>query len=74
MALSGEPNKIIGRKLGISHRTVELHRSNILRKTGTANMLQLASAFGARAWLDDPLTEFGETSSQTMNALRALPS
>lgn len=53
MALSGEPNKIIGRKLGISHRTVELHRSNILRKTGSANMLQLASAVGARALLDD---------------------
>lgn len=57
MALSGEPNKIIGRKLGISHRTVELHRSNILRKTGSANMLQLASAVGARGLLDDPVGE-----------------
>lgn len=28
----GEPNKIIARKLGISFRTVELHRSHILEK------------------------------------------
>lgn len=53
MALAGEPNKIIGRKLGISHRTVELHRSNILRKTGKSNMLQLASAFATHALTED---------------------
>ena len=71
MALSGEPNKIIGRKLGISHRTVELHRSNILRKTGTANMLQLSSAFGVRALLDGPLTELGDASAEHAFAMGA---
>lgn len=41
MVLEGQPNKIIARRLGISHRTVELHRSNILRKTGKHNMIAL---------------------------------
>jgi FixJ family two-component response regulator len=42
LAAAGEANKVIGRRLGISHRTVEIHRSNILRKTGAANLLELA--------------------------------
>ena len=32
----------IAKQLGISYRTVEIHRSHILQKTGTANMLELA--------------------------------
>ena len=32
LAAAGEPNKSIARKLGISFRTVELHRSHILEK------------------------------------------
>lgn len=42
LALAGHPNKTIARRLGISHRTVEIHRSRILQKTGTASMLELA--------------------------------
>lgn len=42
LALAGLTNKAIARQLGISHRTVELHRSHILQKTGAANMLELA--------------------------------
>lgn len=42
LALAGHTNKAIARQLGISHRTVELHRSHILQKTGAANMLELA--------------------------------
>jgi FixJ family two-component response regulator len=42
LAISGQPNKEIGRQLGISHRTVELHRSHILRKSGCASLLELA--------------------------------
>jgi two-component system response regulator FixJ len=42
LALAGECNKAISKKLGISHRTVEIHRSHLLRKTATANLLELA--------------------------------
>jgi FixJ family two-component response regulator len=42
LALAGHNNKAIGRQLNISFRTVELHRSRILKKTGAANMLELA--------------------------------
>jgi len=42
LALAGHTNKAIARQLGISHRTVELHRSHILQKTGAINMLELA--------------------------------
>lgn len=43
--LSGRSNKEIGRLLGISFRTVELHRSHILRKSGKSNMLEVAKTF-----------------------------
>jgi FixJ family two-component response regulator len=42
LALAGHNNKAIARQLDISHRTVEIHRSHILAKTGKTNMLELA--------------------------------
>lgn len=42
LVLAGHANKHIAKRLGISHRTVELHRSHILHKTGTASLLELA--------------------------------
>jgi len=42
LALAGHNNKVIGRQLHISFRTVEVHRSRILQKTGAINMLDLA--------------------------------
>jgi FixJ family two-component response regulator len=42
LMLAGQANKVIAKHLGISHRTVEIHRSRILRKTGTASLLELA--------------------------------
>ncbi len=30
--IGGLSNKLIGRDLGISHRTVEIHRANLMRK------------------------------------------
>lgn len=42
LALAGHPNKAIARRLGISHRTVEIHRSHILQKTGATSLLELA--------------------------------
>jgi RNA polymerase sigma factor (sigma-70 family) len=41
LAIAGHPNKEIARRLGISHRTVEVHRSRILAKTG-ASLLELS--------------------------------
>ena len=42
LAIAGYPNKEIGRQLGISHRTVEIHKARIMRKTGATNLLDLA--------------------------------
>jgi FixJ family two-component response regulator len=41
-AVAGDSNKTIAKRLGISHRTVEIHRSHILQKTGTSSVLELA--------------------------------
>jgi FixJ family two-component response regulator len=42
LAVQGHPNKYIARQLGISHRTVEIHKSKIMHKTGATNLLDLA--------------------------------
>ncbi|WP_374089328.1 response regulator transcription factor [Methylomicrobium lacus] len=42
LVVAGHPNKEIARQLGISYRTVEIHRARILKKTGTTNPLELA--------------------------------
>jgi FixJ family two-component response regulator len=45
LAANGEPNKEIGRRLGISFRTVELHRSHIFEKMGartTSELIRMA--------------------------------
>jgi FixJ family two-component response regulator len=42
LAVQGHPNKYIARQLGISHRTVEIHKSKIMHKTGAINLLDLA--------------------------------
>lgn len=42
LAVVGYSNKEIARRLGISHRTVEIHKSKIMHKTGANNLLDLA--------------------------------
>lgn len=37
----GETNKQIARRLGISYRTVEIHRAAIMRNLGAKNVVQL---------------------------------
>lgn len=41
MVILGETSKSIGEKLSISSRTVETHRTNILKKLGAKNTVQL---------------------------------
>jgi two-component system response regulator DctR len=38
-------NKVIGEKLGISRRTVEIHRANIFHKMKVKNAVELARIF-----------------------------
>lgn len=42
LAIQGYHNKEIASRLGISYRTVEIHRSNIMHKTNAINLLDLA--------------------------------
>lgn len=49
LAVTGQSNKVIAKNTGISHRTVEIHRSRILKKMGVGSMFELAqilSEFG----------------------------
>ena len=39
--LAGKSNKEIGRHLGISHRTVEIHKAHLMEKTGAASLIDL---------------------------------
>jgi FixJ family two-component response regulator len=54
LAVHGHQNKEIARRLGISHRTVEVHRSRVMHKTGAATLLDLASVAAAGGLLADP--------------------
>ncbi|MGC2457422.1 MAG: response regulator [Gallionellaceae bacterium] len=42
LAVAGHTSKDIADRLGISFRTVEIHRSRIMHKTGASNLLELA--------------------------------
>jgi two-component system response regulator FixJ len=44
--VTGESNKEVAQKLGVSHRTVEFHRAHILEKTGARGLPDLV-----RLWL-----------------------
>ncbi|MBI5920793.1 MAG: response regulator [Betaproteobacteria bacterium] len=39
--VDGQSNKTIARELGISHKTVETHRSHMMRKMGAASLAEL---------------------------------
>ncbi len=41
LAAEGLPNKEIARKLAISHCTVEIHKTRLMRKTGAASVPDL---------------------------------
>ncbi|MEH2522516.1 MULTISPECIES: response regulator transcription factor [unclassified Bradyrhizobium] len=50
----GDPNKIIGRKLGMTETTVKVHVREIMRKLGVSNRTQVAIA-AAHVCLDNPI-------------------
>lgn len=47
LALAGKSSKAIAAQLGISYRTVELHRSRILEKLGAGSIAELARRLGS---------------------------
>lgn len=49
LIVHGDPNKVIAHKLGISSRTVEIHRSRLMDKMGAGSVAELVRmAFAAR--------------------------
>ncbi|MDD5275443.1 MAG: response regulator [Methylovulum sp.] len=47
LVVASYSNKEIARQLGISYRTIEVHRSRIMSKTGAPNLLELAQLYEA---------------------------
>ncbi|MGQ0698016.1 MAG: response regulator transcription factor [Panacagrimonas sp.] len=41
LVIQGQSNKVIGRALGISYKTVEAHRARLMRKMGVASFAEL---------------------------------
>jgi len=58
LVVAGYSNKEIGRHIGISYRTVEIHRARILTKTGVTNLLELARLCEASKLPPGPKPEY----------------
>ncbi len=47
LIVTGKSNKEIARQLDVSHRTIEIHRARVLKKTGATNLMELARLYEA---------------------------
>ncbi|WP_249726212.1 response regulator transcription factor [Bradyrhizobium sp. sBnM-33] len=63
----GDPNKVIGRKLGMTETTVKVHVREIMRKLGVSNRTQVAIA-AARVCLDGPVELITPDSPMTVRS------
>jgi FixJ family two-component response regulator len=45
LLVAGHSNKEIARQLGVSHRTIEIHRARVLNKTSVTSLLELARLY-----------------------------
>lgn len=54
LAAAGRPNKLIARQLGVSVRTVETHRAQIMRKLRVASVAELVALAIRAGLLDEP--------------------
>lgn len=69
LAIEGMPNKVIANKLGISHRTVEIHKSKIIYKTGAINLLHLAQ-IAREAGFNSKINKLHEAESTNIYRLK----
>lgn len=65
LATSGLSNKDIAEHLSISFRTVEVHRRNAMRKTGSANVVELTH-FVSNAWREEVVGADGAHRSESL--------
>lgn len=54
LLIEGRANKVIADRLGISIRTVEVHRARVLAKLGVRNAVELVWRLYARQMIDAP--------------------
>jgi two-component system, LuxR family, response regulator FixJ len=51
--IEGLPNKLIAHALGLSPRTVEIHRGRVMQKTGARSLAQLVRMAIRAGYVDD---------------------